>query len=315
MKICYLGNKRAPWCTEVHVAKSLEELGHEVVFLQESETSNEQILEATRNADVFLLTHTWGWQTIDLETLKKLPCPSVYYHLDLVKGIPDRESRVDDSPWYRCSFVFMPDGDPISVKWFRDKGVNYHYSPPAVYGGGCYLADPVEELKQDVIFVGARYERYHQSWIYRKTLIEKLEQQYGSRFTVYEHSTQMREEKLNSLYASCKVAVGDSFCPGFDRKYYVSDRLFEPAGRYCAQVFPRIYGIWDYFDENKEILTYDWHNWADLFNKIDWLIDHNEERIAMRNAAAERVKREHTYKTRLKNALDVVLRDAKNIYE
>lgn len=313
MKICYLGNQQVPWCTEVHVTKSLEALGHEVTFLQEGETENWQILEATRNADMFMLTHTWGWKTVDLETLRAMKCPSVYFHLDLVRGIKDREERIDTSPWYQCTHCFMPDGDPTTIKFFRDKGINYHYSPPAVFHKAVYLAEPDSAVKQDVIFLGSR--NYHPEWQYRTQLIERLEQQYGSRFTLYEHSSRMREERLNQLCASAKVSVGDTFCPGFNRSWYTSDRLFELSGRGICQVYPRIRGIETYLEDGKEILYYEYNNWVDLWNKIDWLLDHEDERIAMRDAAMRRCAKDHTYKIRLENVLNVVLRGQENIYE
>ena len=313
--IVYLGNQQAPWCTEVHVTKSLQALGHEVIFLQEDETTKEMVADTVREsrADLFLWTHTWGWGNLDVATLKSLLCPSAFYHLDLVKGILDRESRIDTDPQYRCSYVFMPDGDRDTIAWFKQHGVNYHFSPPAVFHGGCYLAEPDPALKQDIIFLGSK--NYHPEWPYRTLLIEKLEEMFGDRFTLYEHSSQKRERALNQLCASAKVSVGDTFCPGYKRSLYFSDRLFELSGRGIVQVFPHIKGIDDYLEDGKEILYYEYNNWVDLSNKIWWLLDHEDERIAMRDAAMKRIKEQHTYLNRLKNVIDVVLNGKPNIYE
>ncbi len=317
MRFAYLGNQKASWCTEVHITKTLQSMGHSVVFIQEDETSRERVAQTVKQsgAELFLWTHTWSWGDFDLESLKSLPCPSVFLHLDLVRSIPDRESKVESAPQYRCNYVFMPDGDPESIVWFRGKGINYFYSPPAVFGPACYLAEADPALSQEVIFVGASYEHYHPQWLHRRDLLNHLREQYGSRFTLYEHSSQKREHALNVLYASCKVAVGDTFSPGYNRKLYFSDRLFECAGRGCPQVFPRIPGIERYFVEGKEILLYDFGNWDELDSKIEYLLTHEDEREEMRVAAWMRVLKEHTYKTRLENVLDVVLHGRPNKYE
>jgi spore maturation protein CgeB len=206
----------------------------------------------------------------------------------------------------------MPDGDPDSIDWFRQKGINYFYSPPAVFHGGCYIAEPDPNLKQDVVFVGSR--GYHREWTYRKTLIDWLAETYGKQFTLYEHSSQMREHKLNTLYSSVKIAVGDTFCTGFSHPLYFSDRLFEAAGRNAFQIFPYIPGIERYFDIDKEIVCYEFNNFEQLRHKIDHYLAHDDEREAIRRAGHERVKREHTYKHRLQNVLDVVLNGKPSIY-
>lgn len=315
--IVFLGNFSQPHCSEVHESLSLESIGCEVIRLQEGETDPRDVVETVKQVrpDIFWWVRTWGWMTIGIDELNEIHkvCPSVFYHLDLVRGVPDRESKVDTDPQYRCSYVFLPDGDPDTVKFFKQHGVNHFYSPPAVYDKGVYLAEPDPELKQDVIFVGAR--NYHAQWMYRQVLIEKLEQQYGSRFTLYEHSSRMREERLNQLCASAKVSVGDTFCPGFNRSWYTSDRLFELSGRGIAQVYPHIKGLDYYLENHKEILYYEYENWTDLFMKIDWLLDHEDERRAMRDAAMVRIKRDHTYLNRLQNVLNVVLKGESNIYE
>ena len=125
----------------------------------------------------------------------------------------------------------------------------------------------------------------------------------------------MREHKLNTLYASAKVAVGDTFCPGFNRKRYFSDRLTETAGRGCFQVFPYIQGIDELYELEKEIITYKYGDFFNMFNLIDFYLDHDDEREKIKLAAFERTKKEHCYTHRLQNVLDVVLNGKRSIYE
>jgi hypothetical protein len=306
LTILYIGNARAFWCTEVHVAASLEELGHEVIFLQEDENTAEDVsrLAGLIRPSLLLWTRTWGLKGDALAMLKNLPCPSVAFHLDLYAGLK-RDGGINTEPWWKCKYVFSADGG--SDAFWKEKDVNHFYSPPGVYGKECYLAEPNPEWAADLCFTGSA--QYHPEWPYRVELINRLREHYGPRFKLVEHNSPgqpWRGDKLNRLYASCKVGVGDTLCLGFNHANYFSDRLFEQAGRGIAQVFPYIRGIEDQFEIGKEILVYAYGDFDELFSKIDWLIEHDKERERMRDAALRRVLKEHTYCHRLEKVLQTI---------
>jgi hypothetical protein len=183
--IIYVGNFRHDFCTESHIARTLEALQHVVIYVQEDETTPDQLTQllAAGGFELFLFTRTWG-HTVDeshLELLRKLGVPSVSYHLDLYAPLKRSVGLETDSFW-RTDYVFTPDGDPRSAELFAAKGINHHFMWPAVYGPEAYLLDlPVVH---DVIFVGS-WRGYHPEWPYREQLVQWLNKSYGRRFEVW----------------------------------------------------------------------------------------------------------------------------------
>jgi spore maturation protein CgeB len=97
------------------------------------------------------------------------------------------------------------------------------------------------------------------------------------------------------MYAKTKIAIGDSLNIGFNYPYYTSDRLFESTGRGGFTIYPRIKGLEEYFEDEKEIVFYEHGNLEDLSNKIDKYLEDEAEREKIRMAGHERTKTEHTY--------------------
>src|SRR5580658_6017552 len=119
MRITYLGNFKEPYCTEVHIANTLDRLGHDVTRLQEDETQ-----DPVRDCDLFLFTRTWG-KTLThdhLEDYRRRNIPTVSYHLDLYVGLK-RDGDINTDAFWRTDFVFTPDGDPKSAQIFKEKGI------------------------------------------------------------------------------------------------------------------------------------------------------------------------------------------------
>lgn len=303
MRIGYIGNFRPSWSTENHVRLSLEELGHEVIQFQEDKHQAEAVLGTAfaEQLDLLFWTRTWGIQGDSLAMLKHLPCPSVAYHLDLYAGLK-RAAMLRTEPWWKSDYVFTTDNGS-SEFWEKHK-VKHYYLPPGVYGKECYLAEPDPEIKQDVIFTGSY--GYHSEWAYRPLLIDNLREHYKDRFTLYEHSSGRRGHSLNVLYASVGVVVGDSCCIGFDHPYYWSDRVPEVLGRGGFLIHPRITGLEDDFTDGVHLVLYDYNNWDELYEKIDYYRVHPEEREKIRLAGHEQVKANDTYIHRMQSVLEVV---------
>ena len=316
MRIAFLGNFAAPYSSENHHKLSLEALGHTVIPLQEGRATAVQVAEETLNADLFVWVHTHGWQTDGdmvqvLKNLKKLGIPSVTYHLDLWLGL-ERQKDLEGDSFYRHIEHFFT-VDKLMADWFNENtDVQGHYLPAGVYGGECQMLRPSTltelslmpdgtldvgvERKYPIVFVGSK--RYHPEYPYRAELIDWLKRHYGDNFKHVGGDGEMpttRGEALNQLYADSKISIGDTLCKGFNYPYYLSDRLFESTGRGGFTIFPHIKGIEDYFEIDKEIVTYEFENFAELRRKIDYYLTHDEEREAIRRAGHERTKRDHTY--------------------
>lgn len=162
------------------------------------------------------------------------------------------------------------------------------------------------EYKHDIIFTGAYH--YHPEHKYRCELIDWLRNTYGGQFTHYGGGglPGVRGLELNRLYQQTKIVIGDTLCKNFDYPFYFSDRLFEVTGRGGFMIFPYIKGLEAFFEIGKEIVTYQFGNFGELKEKIDYYLTHNEEREAIRLAGHERTKREHTYRHRLTTLLNTI---------
>jgi hypothetical protein len=307
MKIAFLGNFLVDYTSETHHAKSLGSLGHQVICLQETSTSPAEIRAAATDADLFVWVHTHGWHTPQIEESLALAVnrniPVITYHLDLWKGL-ERERDMETDPYWRVLTDFFTCDKLMAEHLSANTSVRGHYLPPGVFGPECYLTEPTEPF--DVAFVGSYH--YHPEWPYRQRLIDWLRQTYGDRFRHYGESglTTVRGDALNQVYANAKVVVGDTLCLNYDYPHYWSDRLFETAGRGGFQIFPRITGITDCLSEDKEVVLYNYGDFAELQQKIDYYLKHDEEREAIRRAGHERTKAEHTYAHRWQTILETL---------
>lgn len=317
MNITMLGNFRVPYTSENHHANSLESLGHIVYRMQESEATSDQILSSAMQSDLFVWIHTHGWDTSGtipmatvLRLLKANNIPSMSYHLDLWLGI-ERQKDLDSDPIYKEIEYFFAT-DKLMCDWFNENtNVKGRFMPAGVYDKECEMIDFNDDwrtyIANDVIFVGSK--NYHKEWQYRPQLVNWLEETYKDKFTHIGgdgHTGVKRGIELNEIYQLSKVAVGDTLCIDFKYPYYFSDRLFESTGRGGFTIFPYIKGLVDHFEIDKEIVTYEFGNFDQLKEKIDYYIEHDDEREKIRKAGHERTKRDHTYLNRWGSIIESV---------
>lgn len=318
MKIAFLGNFEVSYSSENHHAKSLEALGHEVIKLQENVTNADVVIESSREADLFVWVHTHGWVIPDGEInkgsdvvsiIKGFGIPVISYHLDLWFGI-ERQKDLEQDPFYKQLDYFFAT-DKLMCDWFNaETNVKGVYLPAAVFHEEAILLD--EPIRNDVIFVGSK--GYHPEWQYRPQLIDWLLNTYNTSFTHVGgdgDTGTVRGLELNRIYARTKVAVGDTLCIGFDYPYYFSDRLFESTGRGGFTIFPYIKGIEDCFEIDKEIVVYNFGDFDQLRSKIDYYLEYEDEREAIRRAGHERTKKDHTYLNRWQFILNTVTKGEK----
>ena len=300
MKITFLGNFGVSYSSENHHVKTLESLGHEVICLQEGKVDGNEIVKQALTSDLFVVVHTHGWVTpilplSDVLRLLKGKVTTLTYHLDLWFGI-ERQKDLDTDDFYKLIDHFFCT-DKLMADWFNDNTkVKGHFLPAGVYHEETYLLDLPKT--NDVIFVGSK--GYHNEWKWRPELINWLYQTYGDRFKHYGNDGLgvVRGDDLNKLYSSTKIVVGDTLCLNFNYPYYLSDRVFETTGRGGFLLMPYIKGIEDLFEVGKEIITFKFGDFKDLKKKIDYYLEHDEEREKIRIAGFERTKKDHTYKNR-----------------
>lgn len=311
LTIAYVGNYRAPWCTEVHVSATLEALGHTVHRLQEDDLHNAVgigWLELPNHvdalgADLLLWTRTWACDHPDdqrwaLQTLADRGVPTAAYHLDLYLGTL-REHQIEDEPWWGSAHLFTPDQRLDTAP--RTAG-RHHWLPPAVYAPEARLVTAQLAYRADVAFVGS-VQTYHPEWTHRRELVGKLQQRYGNRFRRYPRGRRpVRGEALNAVYASTKVAVGDSYGAGTIPGYW-SDRIPETLGRGGVLVHPDVPGLTECFTPGEHISTWPLGDWGAMHQAIEGLLADTGKREAQRMAGMLHVQQHHTYTTRLQQLL------------
>lgn len=315
--VVQVGNASHDWCTEVHLTRDMEANGHVVVFFQEPRGGfDAESLKRLRQTiidaepDLVMWTRTWGgspemtqlWRECESWGIK-----TASYHLDLYVGL-EREANIDSDPFWTTQYVFTPDGDPQSAEFFKSKGINHHWMPPAMVSDEVGFGTYRERYDYDVVFVGSL--GYHPEWPWRPTLINALAQRYGDRFRRFggdlpEGPTRGRD--LNDLYASAKVVVGDSLClPGHVN--YWSDRVCETLGRGGVLVHPRVPGLAEFMGllDGREVCFYEPGDLGGVFETVDGLLDQPNLRGQIKRFGMELIRARHTYRHRLEMAFQIM---------
>lgn len=316
MRIAFYGNFTVDFSSESHHAKSLEALGHEVIRVQEPTLTGGDLAKILASGcDLFVWVHTHGANMATpgmrglVSSLKARDIPIIAYHLDLYLGIPGRFAEYKDDPYFtQVDYFFTADG-PLAAWLNTTPGAQGFYLPPGVYHEEATY-EP-QEPRYDVIFVGSY--GYHPEWPWRPQLIDWLIETYGDRFTLFggnrpgEVAHVVRGKALNQLYASTKVVVGDTFCPGFIYGPYYSDRVPETLGRGGFLIMPDVPGIeGDYFWGEHLGGPYQYDDFEILKAEIDFWLREDEQREKVRRAGHEHVKAHHTYLVRWEHILKTV---------
>ena len=307
LNIVFLGNFRVNFTSESHHAKSLESLGHKVIRMQETEATSEEILAKAIQSDLFVWIHTHGWKTSGsmgmeqvLDTLKEKNIITMTYHLDLWFGL-QRQKDLEIMPVYKKIGHFFT-VDSQMAQWFNEKtSVQGHYIPAGVFGEECIYRP--SKTKHGIAFVGSK--KYHPEWQYRTQLVNWLEDTYKNRFEHYGNGgiKNVRGMALNKLYWSTKVVVGDTLCLNFNYPDYWSDRIYETLGRGGFLIHPYIPGIEKEFVDKKHVVFYEYGNFQQLKELIDYYLINDEERETIRKSGHELVKNNYTYKHRWQQIL------------
>jgi hypothetical protein len=314
MKIAFLGNFTVPYSSESHHAVTLEALGHDVARIQEGDYGD-NILAQSNGADLFVWVHSHGCPpslsqpiTHVLNQLSARGVVTLTYHLDLYAGIPARFNEYVGHPFLtRLDHFFSVDPKLVEYLNKAHTQTRGHYLTAGVLESECYLADPSGLTPRDVIFVGSYH--YHPEWPYRKQLIDWLKGTYGDGFRGFGpnfDSGSVRGASLNRVYASAKVVVGDSFSPGFDYPGYWSDRIPETLGRGGFLIHPNIDGIGDFYQDGVHLCLYDFNDFDQLKEYIDYYLGNDVEREAIRLAGHQHVKENHTFTNRWREILGTV---------
>lgn len=345
VRIGYIGNFGPRHSTENHIAAALTTLGHTVERYQEDAAATwapgGHIASST--ADLILWTHTGGmppdaeiqWAAADCYMHRG---PIVGVHLDRWWGLP-REAQITED---RKPFFYLPDvlytADGGHGDLWEQYGIEHRWFPPGVSAAECVPHPPARMFAADVVFVGGWQGSYHPEWPHRRELVEFL-QRWGRdtgrrvRFFPEPGKAAVRGRALRALYASCRVAVGDScLVPRPCRECgdagsecdrcgssgsmpmvrYCSDRVPETIGRGAALVHPFVTGVVEespgaLYQSGVHLAGWPLGDWDRLAVVLEELLDDEAGTAAIAAAGRAHVLAEHTYEVRMAQLLDEVL--------
>jgi hypothetical protein len=322
-RVWLIAHHSIPWSTGSDLRRTLEGMGVTVRPLQDEDLQGWQTLieEIKRgepidaviwNATPMLSGRIPAEIRREMQFRAKLAgVPTVAFHLDRWWGLR-REPEVYADPFFQCEWVFTADGHPHP---WEVLGINHHWLPPGVAPSYCAepgLARP--PYLGCLAFVGS-WRRYgHYEWTHREHLVSYLRQTYQAAVAFWPErgQTQVRGNDLTDLYASVDIIIGDScLLPIDDGPYtrFLSDRIPETLGRGGVLVHPRVEGVTDgsLYTEGEHLRCWTLGDWDELKATIDQLVEHPDQRQALRDAGRAHVAAWHTYDTRMMYVLERVL--------
>jgi len=309
--IAYFGNFRSTWSTETYMANAFEAVGVEVVRLQ----MFPKTIADVPPCDLFLTSYRSPVKDINracrdlFDGLGRLGVVTAGYHQDLFFGVDGRDGLVSPAfSFWASDFVFTADGG--NQRRFNDRGVFHYPISPAAPAEECVQGTPRPEFEADIIFVG-QCDYMHRQWTFRRRLLDFLSKTYGDRFQTWGpkagNPKMIRNKDLNDLYASAKIVIGDAL---YSPRYW-SNRLFEVPGRGGFLLFPNVEGIEDCFTIGKNMITFESErgglaDFSEIGRQIDFWLANDDARDAVRVAAHEHVKANHTYAHRVREMLSII---------
>lgn len=285
------------------------EIGWNVRHIPARDTPVSTVLEACKGADLFIWAMTHGHNPKPpssteamLRELEARGTRTVALHMDLYWGVPSRDRKIGKTPWWSCQYVFTADGG--HQREFFQRGVNHFWMPPAMGSDYSYRGIPEPEPMK-ALFVGGYVPAIHGPD--RGELLDWARGKYGSGFKVYGRAQdavrQVYGDKLNDLYASAGVVLGDS-APS---DYYWSDRVPCTLGRGGLLAHPYTPGFEDQGFTDDVMITYPRGDLEALAEKVDSITDSDwAERTAN---AIDLVRRRHLWKHRMRDLQTIVFNE------
>lgn len=289
MKILYIAKHRNGFNDdEGAIGYALEQLGHEVVRIEERHYTDAKKIDAD-----FLLLHKFPRHKFNY--LNKLSLPKVFWYFDLV-NYPDTTLKwrnIDRLQWMTkavklVDLGFCTDGDWVDrdttgkLVWLMqgaDERVTGIYNPDNNY--------------PPILFTGAS-NRVGRG---RQEFIRKMDNKFDSDFNHV--ASGIYREELGRMISGSKVVVAPD-TPVTDR--YWSNRVYMALGFGAFMIHKYSKGLARHYEENKEIVFY--RDFDELFSLIEAYQSEDCKRVA-RNGLS-RTMREHTYQHRCETLVKIV---------
>lgn len=275
------------------------QLGWDVKVLTAREVTSDQVIAASRGADMLLWMRTsdaWladnaGWKM--LRGVEDLGVRTAGVHFDLYWGVARRQLRIGENPWWSAQHIFTSDGG--DHPW-GDRGVNHHWCPSPF--GTRYLGyGRAGVYRYRGVFVGSIYPVH--GWT-RRQLVQWAKGRWGRQFRHVGHSTKMYGKHLNNLFASADMVLGHS-APS---PRYWSDRVVRTLGRGGLLSYPLTEGMAEQGFDDRVMITYSGGHLEHMCERFDSMTVAG--RRAMTDAGIALVEERHLWRHRLAEMQGVV---------
>lgn len=287
MRIAFIG-KFNKLHDEEYIARSFESIGNEVRRINEK-LSPYEIKEHLDDfkPDIVIWTKLSVPDANKTREISK-PYKTVCWVFDLYIGY-QREHRLNH-PAFTADFVFTTDGG--HDKEFKELGINHKCVRQGIYKDECFMTEGTPENK--VVFIGSENPYYPE----RTEMMSKLSKKYNFKWYGRLNTNEMRGTELNKLFSEVKIVVGDSVT---SPKYW-SNRIVETLGRGGFLIHREVEGL---KEEYPDLVTYD-GTFEDLCAKIDYYLEHEEERKEIIRKNFELVRDNYTMDKKCQELLDYV---------
>lgn len=297
MRIAYIGRFKEVW-DEGSIVAGLRMYGHDVLKIDESQLYN--------NNDLMTLVTDFGAQLVLFNKLRiaQQPAafikmcrmaglPTVSWTFDLLLGHPARQDSVATYSFLYADYCFLTDGGHQAE--YKALGINKYTLRQGIPDEFNYMVEAKPTI--DVLFVGTE----NGTFPYRQRMLKFLAETYGDRFVWVGKNdpTAVRGHKLNELYASAKIVIGDCM---YGENYW-SNRVYETLGRGAFLIHPRVKGLEKEYNPYQHYIPYDWADFEQLKEKIDYFLEHPELRDKIRTAAFEFTKWHYKMSDRCKELI------------
>jgi len=129
----------------------------------------------------------------------------------------------------------------------------------------------------------------------RRKFVKFLQDNYGDRFIKKEG---IFFEQMAEFYNKCKIVVNQS--GGND----INMRMFEATACGALLITQKVPYLDELFEDGKEIVVYS--TMKELIKKINYYLEHDDERKKIARAGQVRTLNDHTYQSRVKEIIKII---------
>jgi Uncharacterized protein conserved in bacteria len=260
------------------------------------------------DGDILVLLIGGGWEPYAAKAMHVFKGPVILYvhhaYICFYKSFLKRWNS-------RILFAYSTDFANLSYNKYASVNIPYYHVPFAS-DEQIFYPLPLEK-RYDIVFLGNGNSGYGRER-YISLLIDYVKkhnleillagsgwEKYGYPYQIIAHG-----KLLNIVYNLSKICVNihnDRQYLGIDLEMDANNRVFDLAMAQCCQISNGEQMIVKYFDKDEVVTADDPQEWI---NKVDYYLNHPEERDNVSQKARQRAINEHTWHFRAKEFIDII---------